>query len=171
MNLSIFTFQSPAGPRQLLHRDSESGWGELGAWPLWHTLVPPQPPLTWPSPAQPAPRAHASNTKSSAHKSPATRWRCSPGAVSDCCCLWRLILLGVSLGVPGANRGSPGRAQWQGPPARHPGGPRCWDSDGGSKPLLPTRPWTLGGLTRTWPGSRPPWPVWPRVALAPKTRA
>ena len=57
----------------------ERVWGWLGDWPRRPTLVPPRPPLTRPGPAQPTPRTHTSNTKSSTHKSLATCWCGSPG--------------------------------------------------------------------------------------------
>lgn len=91
-------------------------------------------------------------------------------AASGCRRRGGLELLGASPGVPGANGGSPGCAEWWGPPARHPGGLDAGAPDGGSESslfqLVPRSPVAAPAPGRAV--AQPP--AWPEVAEAGKTR-
>lgn len=170
MNLSIFTFPSPAGPLRLLHRDSEKGLGGAGRLA---TPAHPGPAAAPAHMARPCP-AGSESTRLQYKEQRAQKPSNSvllPRPVSDLRCLWRLVLLGVPLGVPRANRGSPGCAQWQGPPARHPGG--AWMLGllmAAQSPFLQPGPGHSVALPAPGRAVAHP-PAWPRVAPAPKTRA
>lgn len=89
-------------------------WGGLGGWPLWPTLSRRGPHSH--GPARTAPQAHASDTKSSGHKSPAARRCGSPGQPHTAAVSGGGFFLGLLCGAPGhteAARAGPGsRGPW-----------------------------------------------------------
>lgn len=101
----------------------------VGGLAFRFALVLPQGPTHMAQPGQPAPAAHASSTKSSAHKSPATRPCSSPGRLK----LLLSLGTGASWGSLGALWGKP-RRPWLCQVVRAPG-PSSWGS------------WLLGLLT------------------------
>lgn len=74
---------------------------------------------------------------------------------SQCCCLWWLVLLGASLGVPRANRSSSVCAEPRGSPGHHPG----WERGAWVLGLLVAAPqvcFSKRALGSPWPSQHLP---------------